>query len=341
MKQIGKLLHNTIGAPKPAAPGGALYDTLISQLSKGTYQIVWAQKLEHADVLRMMERARAEHPEFFWLNAASRTTYQTASTTLKLEPFQGVPESGLIRLMQEQERAAGKILSQMPQGRSDYEKALFMHDHLIGHCRYDSASKGRDDHHYCHTAYGCIVQGKAVCAGYAAAYQYLLQKCGIPCGVVSGIAKGSHAWNYVQLAGDYYWVDVTWDDPVFDDPGEETLRHIYFLLDDKRMLAHRSLDQDNYYVPKCTTMKLNFFVQNGLYFEKYDRDPVLRAIASQPVGTPEKKTELMFGSKKAMQAAKKDLVDSNALRTLPAYATAPYSYSENENMFVLGFAARV
>ena len=58
-----------------------------------------------------------------------------------------------------------------------------------------------------------------MCAGYAKAYQLILNRMGIECGYITGNAvndmvSGPHAWNYVRLDGNYYQVDVTWDDPL-------------------------------------------------------------------------------------------------------------------------------
>ncbi len=62
------------------------------------------------------------------------------------------------------------------------------------------------------SAYSAMVNGEAVCAGYARAFQYLLQQLGIPCYYCTGYADESHAWNIVALDDGYYNVDVTWDD---------------------------------------------------------------------------------------------------------------------------------
>lgn len=69
-----------------------------------------------------------------------------------------------------------------------------------------------------HTAYGALINKKAVCDGYATAYQYLCHLCGIEAIVIRGNAgesgsMGSHAWSAVKLGGDWYDLDVTWDDP--------------------------------------------------------------------------------------------------------------------------------
>lgn len=53
---------------------------------------------------------------------------------------------------------------------------------------------------------------KRKCAGYARAFQYILQKLSIPCYYCTGHAGEEHAWNIVALEEDYYNVDVTWDD---------------------------------------------------------------------------------------------------------------------------------
>ena len=43
---------------------------------------------------------------------------------------------------------------------------------------------------------------------------------GIPCVIISGTGTNTenkseaHAWNYVQLNGNWYAVDCTWDDPI-------------------------------------------------------------------------------------------------------------------------------
>ena len=59
---------------------------------------------------------------------------------------------------------------------------------------------------------GAFWKKQAVCAGYAGAVQYLLERLDIPCIYVEGDAANStqgHAWNIVELNGQYYYVDAT------------------------------------------------------------------------------------------------------------------------------------
>ena len=77
---------------------------------------------------------------------------------------------------------------------------------------------------YGYTAYGALVANSrnqantCVCDGYSYAYEYLLQQAGITCTRVGGYAGSdpdsmeAHSWNLVQLDGEWYEVDATWDD---------------------------------------------------------------------------------------------------------------------------------
>lgn len=67
------------------------------------------------------------------------------------------------------------------------------------------------------TAYGALVKGKSVCAGYAAAFHLLAQEAGLESVVVTGIMDGglSHAWNKVKVEDEWQIVDVTNNDNDF------------------------------------------------------------------------------------------------------------------------------
>ena len=110
------------------------------------------------------------------------------------------------------DRAVTKALSGIDDKMNDTEKLLYLHDYLVTNTDYTADL---------HTAYDCLVSGKAVCSGYAWAFDYLCSKVGIPCEYV--ISDGmNHAWNMVTVGNKKYFVDCTWDDPVADkgDSGE-------------------------------------------------------------------------------------------------------------------------
>ncbi|MDE5601042.1 MAG: hypothetical protein K2J16_00910 [Clostridia bacterium] len=70
---------------------------------------------------------------------------------------------------------------------------------------------------YIHTAYGALVNGKAVCEGYSMAFKSVMDRLDVPCVSVLGYASSDganynpHMWNYVELDGMWYAVDTTWN----------------------------------------------------------------------------------------------------------------------------------
>lgn len=142
------------------------------------------------------------------------------------------------RYQQQIEQEKNKILG-MVNGKSDYEKLKIIHDYLIENVEYDSTLL--EDNIY--NIYGALINKKCVCEGYAKTYQYLMNELGINNVIVIGTGTNSknetenHAWNYVQLNGNWYAVDVTWDDPIIIGGGKLTkdLKYQYFLKGQKTM----------------------------------------------------------------------------------------------------------
>ena len=101
-------------------------------------------------------------------------------------------------------------------GMTRKQKLRAIHNYLVKNCVYDENARryGYDD---AYTAYGCLIEKKAVCQGYAGVFNLLAAKAGICSIAVPGEAGGgSHAWNYVKDGSSYRYIDVTWDDPVQD-----------------------------------------------------------------------------------------------------------------------------
>ena len=109
----------------------------------------------------------------------------------------------------------GEVLESLDlDGKSDYEKVVAIHDWLCDNVEYDSA----DGIDLRRTAYDAIVNGTAVCQGYSNAFYRMLLEAGVDNRIIFGEgvedsgARMAHTWNIVDLYGDYYYVDVTWDD---------------------------------------------------------------------------------------------------------------------------------
>lgn len=93
-------------------------------------------------------------------------------------------------------------------GMSKAEIALAIHDYLALHTRYDYTLTNSN----MHNSYGALVNGIAVCHGYALAYIDLLRKVGVESYFVSS-SNLNHGWNVINTESGWYYSDVTWDDP--------------------------------------------------------------------------------------------------------------------------------
>lgn len=113
--------------------------------------------------------------------------------------------------------AAKKVLDKvLKDGMSDYEKEKAVYGWIVGNVNYDWTHQDamRETPRESFTPYGGLVNRVAVCLGYAASFQLLMDLAEVECITVVGAAHrstGDHGWNMVRLNGEWYCVDVTWD----------------------------------------------------------------------------------------------------------------------------------
>lgn len=249
------------------------------------------------------------HPEFFWLTGGY-VYYDKTSTgenSVEIVPNLLMPLEEAKAARQSLDKAVSAILSGIDSGMSDFEKALYLHDSIVGATDYDYDTYERmmQDETFLHTsqtAYGCLVEHKAVCAGYSAAYQLLMQRAGIPCIRVDGTATGGpHEWNLITLDGDPYYVDVTWDDPRPTDNGAVPETHEFFCITTAELFETHSVDAD-VSVPLCTATKYDYYRYFDQYMETYDRAEFARRLRNA-----QDSVSVRFGSIAAAAEAERDL----------------------------------
>lgn len=119
---------------------------------------------------------------------------------------------------------------------SDFEKEIKIIEWLVENCTYEKGESWSRS-----TAYSCIVLGKAQCSGYADAFLQTAKLCGLE---TRYVYNKTHAWNLIKLDGDWYHVDVTWEDPIGSNVyGFGNLRNMYINLEDdqiQNVSSHRS-----------------------------------------------------------------------------------------------------
>ena len=136
---------------------------------------------------------------------------------------------------------------------NNYDKIKYIHDWIIDNVEYDTSNGNNTA-----DIYGCLVNKKVVCEGYARAFKYLMDELEIPCVLVSGTATDEngkserHAWNYVYIKNNWYAIDTTWDDPIIIGNGkiDDKIRYKYFLKGSNTMkldhITSGQITQDGY-----------------------------------------------------------------------------------------------
>ena len=186
------------------------------------------------------------HPEFFYVgNGAGFSTRGSYVVSFSPQYDEALSQSSVISAFNDR---VNKILAEtIESGMSQVEMALSLHDYLVLHCAYDwSVDNNQGEPSYnVYTAYGALMEGNAVCQGYAMAYNLLLNMVGIKTDYVTSVIpdQGRHGWSLVEIGETWYHVDVTWDDPTFDFSGYShdlpgLCDHSYFLVSTAKMADH-------------------------------------------------------------------------------------------------------
>ena len=239
----------------------------------------------------VLEFYKDDHPDVFWVDETEPYYYSDENGALTVCLNFKLTGEELASAKAELEATLQEAVSKAPQGATPYELELYAHNYLIGVCDYDEEAvelhKSDEVRSNEQNAYGALVEGKAVCEGYTRAFQLLCDRLSVPCWVIQGQAEGfdgegntNHIWNCVMLDGDWYQVDVTWDD--YDsNPTVGDEQYFYFNLTTAEMLKDHIIapsynnyqSSDNWYngfVPECTATKYYYFKLNGMALANLD-----------------------------------------------------------------------
>ncbi len=119
-----------------------------------------------------------------------------------------------------------KVTATIPTNAPDIIKERLIYDYILKSSFYNLSAKWDGFAEDNWTAYGILANGYGVCESYAEAFQTLCGAVGVLCTGVVGDAGGGHKWNAVKIDNEWYMCDITFDDPLGNDP--EDVYHYYF-----------------------------------------------------------------------------------------------------------------
>ena len=132
-----------------------------------------------------------------------------------------------------------EIESAIPDYWNDWQKAKYIYETLGNNIEYN---RNREEYKTQQPSnLTVILSRKAICAGYSLLYKEMMDRQGIPCDYIRGRATNragktdKHAWNVLQIDGQTFPIDLTWDSGYMQ-TGEKELN--YFGCDTEFLQSH-------------------------------------------------------------------------------------------------------
>ena len=228
------------------------YDLLRAGMLAGKEKIPMTVPIPVKEIFAIYKMVIYDSPELFWCEInGSRYAYNNKGIVTYYKPGYNDLVKDIAGNTAKLEAEVSDALADIWSLSTDAEKAKYAHDFLTHGVSYDLNAP------YNQAAYSSLVNRSSVCAGYTHGFQYLMQKVGIPCAYVLGYTPGGyHAWNIVKLNGEYYAMDVTWDDPVGAPEGKYFYN--YFNITDKKLASDHARAEGSLFIPVAEGTSCSF-----------------------------------------------------------------------------------
>lgn len=278
--------------------GKYAYETLDEDTKLVYDEIVYAIQNRNEKVriatndVNVMEKAylavRYDYCNFFWLEKFSYVTYNRGDNirAIDITPVFSMTQEEQAAVQEQIDAEADKMMRDFPAEGTDYEKALYIYEKLISDVDYVEESADNQN------IISVFINHETICQGYAYATQYLFEKAGIPCTTVVGTAQGeNHAWNLVQLDGEYYYMDTTWgnsqyiyrgadDSSEMQGAGQKYIDYDYFAATTAAIMETHQPDE-RIALPQCTATENDYYIHEGKYFDEWDPKAVGKLIKKE------------------------------------------------------------
>lgn len=299
---------------------GKFYYETLSEEEKLAYREIWQGISENVEdiylhgssakeVNRLFAFVLKDHPEIFWCTGSvSSTAYEKREDYTVMNPEYTYSKEEKEEKQLLIDEAVAQCLSGISQDASEYEKVLYVYEYIVNNVEYDL--EAADSQNIC----SVFINKRSVCAGYSKAMQYLLERLGVFCTYITGnVDIQTHAWNLVMCEGDYYYVDVTWGDPIFQVAGggsvsQDNISYDYMCCDDIQ-LFQTHIPEESVPLPACTKMDCNYYVKNGMYYTEYHGETALQAM-NNTISAQEESTVFKYANAQIYQQAKTDILDN-------------------------------
>lgn len=198
---------------------------------------IYNYKVSINDISKVYRDVVNDNPELFYVSGGYSYYYTTDGYVTSIIPaYISDSKDDILEMKDKFNAAVDRLKREINSDLSDIDTALEVHNYIASHAEYNTTGYNTGTlSNIDHSAYGVLVEHTGVCDSYSLAYQYIM-KCiyNIDTVVVTSQPM-NHAWNLIKINGNYYHVDLTWDDGTFTMNGkviDYNVRYLYFLLSD-------------------------------------------------------------------------------------------------------------
>lgn len=329
---LNHMLYSSLSADEKE-----IYDSIYDALINFKSAVFLKNSPDSERVFEIMQIVLSEHPEIFWTKGdCSYSPAGIITPKYFYEKSEAQEKSKLI------DKTVENILSGV--SGDEYTKSLSLFEYIVGSTEYDRANQNNlESVPAVSTIEGVFLNNKAVCTGYAKAYQYLLHKSGLQAICVTGDAdsgSGSfgHAWIYQQINNRRYFSDPTWSDGYSAQNNKSVVNHDFFCVTAKELENTHFLGNE-FKGLTASDKEYNYFVRENRYFDQYSLSSI-KKIAKNDLAENKRATEIKFSNQQAYENAKNSLFVGEDVYSVLRYAdpigskisTDHISYNSNDEM---------
>lgn len=279
-----------------------------------------------------------DHPEIYWIDGYGYSRYGSGDNSYftfsgkytyskqECEAFQPMINTYV-----------SKCLSNMPAQANDYEKVKYVYEYVIQNTDYDLAARDNQN------ILSVFLYGESVCQGYAKAVQYLLKNMEVPCTMVVGKVNNGegHAWNLVNIDGNYYYLDATWGDAGYiSDPNDNDLLPggiSYHFLNVTTEEMNRTHTLDNVMpMPYCIATDANYYVQEDEYLIGYQPSK-LQTMFKNAADSGERFVTFKCSSRAVYNMCVMKLLDKQEIFNYLPSGSKAVDYFTDEDLLIISF----
>mgnify|MGYP002508297163 CR=1 FL=1 len=325
-----------------SAPEQALYLEILDALTAMSGEVA-VSTLDSAQLDRVFEYVLNDHPELFYVEGFKYTEHFMGDvlTQITFAGTYSMTRDEARRSLVDIEKTLTGCMREVPLNEDEYSTVKYLYEYLIDNTEYDKNAENNQN------IRSVFLGGRSVCQGYAKAMQYMLQKVGMQSVLVTGYTGAErHAWNLVRVNGSYYYLDPTWGDASYSYGGSEAqqaedavflppVNYDYFLVTTDELSKTHTFEE-SVVLPACDSTQDNYYVREGLYFDRYDREQLENIFDSDAVKMADYVT-LKCADEQVYREMLAEIIDDRQIFGIIHASEGTISYASNDALCTISF----